>query len=108
MIGKWRELPFEEKNIENQTKSDDNNSYTDKVTFFKINVENLRVRETPNLESEVIEKLPINSEVKYLGETSDSKTIVVIKGDEINEYWYKIKTPNANIGWVHGCCFDSL
>lgn len=73
--------------------------------FLKITVDNLRVRTKPNLDADKIENLLVNSEVEYLNEKSNLKTIVLINGAEINDYWYKIKTSTGNIGWIHGCCF---
>jgi hypothetical protein len=74
---------------------------------LKITVDNLRVRTSPYLDAEKIENLPLNSKVEFLNEKSDKKITVTIKGKEINEYWYQIKTPSGNIGWIHGCCFET-
>ncbi|KGL62277.1 hypothetical protein PHEL85_2069 [Polaribacter sp. Hel1_85] len=71
-----------------------------------ITVDNLRVRTSPDLDAEKIENLPLNTVVEFLNKKSDNKTEVTIKGEEINEYWYQIKTPSGNIGWIHGCCFE--
>ena len=71
-----------------------------------ITVDNLRVRTSPNLDSEKIENLPLNTVVEFLDKKSDNKTKVTIKGEEINEFWYQIKTPSGNIGWINGCCFE--
>ena len=81
----------------------------DEVTeneILNINVDNLRVRSSPNLDAGKIENLPLNTKVEFLNKKSDTKTKVTIKGEDINEYWYKIKTPSGNIGWIHGCCFE--
>jgi len=77
-----------------------------KNKILNINVDNLRVRTSPNLDAEKIENLPLNTKVEFLNEKSTDKTKVTIKGEEIDEYWYKIKTPSGNIGWIHGCCFE--
>ena len=74
--------------------------------IFNINVDNLRVRTSPKLDAEKIENLPLNTKVEFLNEKSHNKTKVTIKGEEIDEYWYKIKTPSGNIGWINGCCFE--
>ncbi|WP_339882283.1 SH3 domain-containing protein [Polaribacter vadi] len=70
-----------------------------------ITVDNLRVRISPDLDSDKIENLPLNTVVEFLDKKSNNKTKVTIKGNEIDEYWYQIKTPSGNIGWIHGCCF---
>lgn len=74
---------------------------------FIITIDNLRVRISPDLNAEKIENLPANTEVLFLNEKSNQKTTVTIQNKEINEYWYKIKTPSGNIGWIHGCCFEN-
>ena len=76
------------------------------VKKIMITVDNLRVRTSPDLDADKIENLSINSVVEFLDKKSETKTTVTIKGEEINEYWYKIKTPSGNIGWIHGCCFE--
>jgi len=77
----------------------------EKQKFLTISVDNLRVRTSPELDSEKIENLAIGSKVEFL-EKSNNQTTVTIKNNEITEYWYKVKTPSGNIGWIHGCCFD--
>lgn len=73
--------------------------------YFNITVDNLRVRTSPNLDSEKIENLAIGSKVNFI-EKSNNQTTVTIKNNQITEYWYKVETPTGNIGWIHGCCFD--
>lgn len=83
----------------------DNSNQKIKKTLI-VNVDNLRVRVSPDLNSDKIENLPLNTEVEYLNEKSAKKTTVKINESDINDYWYKIRTPNGNIGWIHGCCFN--
>jgi hypothetical protein len=73
--------------------------------YYTINVDNLRVRTSPLLNSEKIENLSTGSDVEFI-EKSTNQTTVNIRNKEITEYWYKVKTPSGNIGWIHGCCFD--
>ena len=75
--------------------------------IYNITVDNLRVRTSPDLDAEKIENLPLDTKVEFLNEKSDQKITVTIKGQEIDEYWYKVKTPSGNIGWIHGCCFET-
>lgn len=78
----------------------------EKQKFLTISVDNLRVRTSPELDSEKIENLAIGSEVEFL-EKSNDQTTVIINDNEITEYWYKVKTSSGKIGWIHGCCFDN-
>ena len=93
-----------EKNIEVKKEEVSNVDSVEKKLL--ITVDNLRVRTSPNLDADKIENLPINTIVEFLNKKSDTKTAVTIKGEEINEYWYQIKTPSGNIGWIHGCCLE--
>ncbi|MGY0393316.1 SH3 domain-containing protein [Bizionia sp. KMM 8389] len=88
-----------EKNVNKQANSNDN------TRTYIITVDNLRVRTSPQLDSEKIENLAIGSKVEFL-EKSNNQTTVTIKNNEITEYWYKVKTSSGNIGWIHGCCFE--
>ena len=84
-----------------------NNDYPltkSKTYVFYTNVDNLRVRAKPELKGGSLELLPINKEITYLGEKSKNQTTVTLNGENITDYWYKVKTPKGNIGWVHGCC----
>jgi uncharacterized protein YgiM (DUF1202 family) len=79
------------------------------TTHFIIQVDNLRVRETPDLDSKIIETIKHSrTTVESLKEKTDFKTTVTINGEKITNYWYKIKTDNGNIGWIHGCCFNAF
>ncbi|CAM1346784.1 SH3 domain-containing protein [Tenacibaculum insulae] len=79
----------------------------DPLMSITITVDNLRVRVSPSLTAEKIENLEINTEVEYLGIHSNEETVVEIKGEKISAFWYKIKTPSGNIGWIHACCFTN-
>ena len=96
----------EKKKVEKENKTNVINKEADNSKKLLITVDNLRVRTSPDLDAEKLENLPLNTMVKYLDKKSEYKTEVTIKGEEINEYWYKIKTPSGNIGWIHGCCFE--
>lgn len=96
----------EKKEVVNKTKTEVNVKEKKYSKELLITVDNLRVRTSPDLDSEKIENLPLNTIVEFLDKKSDDKTKVTIKGKEINEYWYQIKTPSGNIGWIHGCCFE--
>ena len=73
--------------------------------YLTISVDNLRVRISPDLDSDKIENLAIGSIVEFL-DKSNNQTTVTIKNNEITDYWYKVKTQSGNVGWIHGCCFD--
>ncbi|MCD8422366.1 SH3 domain-containing protein [Tenacibaculum finnmarkense] len=72
---------------------------------FDITVDMLRLRTSPTLGAEKIENLKIGSKVEYLGARSMNPITVEIKNQDIEEYWYKVKSPSGKTGWIHGCCF---
>jgi hypothetical protein len=95
----------ENKEIQKEVEFIEEPKKDEKQKFLTISVDNLRVRTSPELDSEKIENLAIGNKVEFL-EKSNNQTTVTIKNNEITEYWYKVKTPSGNIGWIHGCCFD--
>ena len=107
------ELKLENENIDFSKNNDDNTKeeiakqkmQTSKK-FVMINVDNLRVRVSPDLDADKIENLPLNTKVEFLDKKSTEKTTVNINEKDITDYWYKIKTPDGNVGWIHGCCFN--
>jgi hypothetical protein len=62
---------------------------------------NFRIREQPDLSSKVIDLLQFAEEVVYLGEVSDTKSQITLRGKTYNAPWIKIKTKDGNIGWVY-------
>lgn len=70
-----------------------------------VSVDDLRLRETPDLDGDVIDQLGFGNRVKLLGEKSANTLEVTINGKAITDYWYKVETGNGQQGWIHGCCF---
>jgi hypothetical protein len=62
---------------------------------------NLRVRESPDLSSEITDTLQFAEEVEYLNEISTIKTRVTIRGKKYNAPWVKIKLKSGKTGWVY-------
>lgn len=91
---------------ENKPMGSGNTDLSKETDYIFISVDNLRVRETASMEGKTIEYLPLNTKVEFLNKKSFSETTVKIKEKEITDFWYKIKTPNTKIGWIHGCCFS--
>ena len=73
--------------------------------YGNILVENLRLRDTPNLEGKTLELLKKDAFVN-VKEESNFKTTVEIGGKQINDVWFKIVSETGKIGWVHGCCIE--
>lgn len=75
------------------------------VQKVTITVDNLRLRNSPDLNGETITNLKTGSLVTLLGELSTNQTTVTIGGKQITDYWQKVETADKKIGWIHGCCF---
>ncbi len=63
-------------------------------------VENLRIREAPNLNSKVMGSLKCLEEVESLGISSSESDTLIIDGIKITAKWLKIKNNRNVIGWV--------
>jgi len=72
-------------------------------TFFSVMVHDLRMRSEPNLKSEVLTKLPRESELVFLHERTDFTSEINIGGKSRDEPWYKVQTRDGAFkGWVFG------
>ena len=72
-------------------------------TFFAIMVEDLRLRDSFTLNSNVLTKLKKETEVEYLHERSDFTQKINIGGARRDEPWYKVVTLDGqHEGWVYG------
>jgi hypothetical protein len=71
----------------------------DKMTAI---VDELRVRLAPFSNAEVIAGLKEGENVFFLGEKSDFTFTTTLRGREVTDYWYKIRTSNGKEGWVFG------
>jgi hypothetical protein len=62
---------------------------------------NLRVREGPDLSSKITDTLQFAEEVEYLNEISNIKSKTTIRGKTYNAPWVKIKLKSGKIGWIY-------
>jgi len=94
------------------TQSDDNSSNPaaaeDQATIAPENktvlswVENLNIREQPNMKSNVVAKAKENESLTLTGEKSDFTEKVTLRGTSYDEPWVQVKTADGKIGWVFG------
>ena len=73
-----------------------------KTTYFLARVDNLRIRNAPNLDGEVVATIPEWSKLKGLNEISKNKDKIVLRGQEYNSPWIKVQFNNRELGWVYG------
>ena len=69
---------------------------------FFVNVDNLRVRESPNLKSKVLVKLREGKLVYSENNVSDKVETVTLRGNRITSPYYYIKDNGDIEGWVFG------
>ncbi len=70
------------------------------TNLYVSKVDNLRIRETPDINGKVIGKIMRFEEVEYQNETSSNITEIMIEDQKVSAPWIKIETINNIIGWV--------
>jgi len=71
-------------------------------TPLYVTIDDLNVRNAPDLDGEVIVKLPLYAEVEFMDEWTDFTTEVNLGKEVTNEPWIKIRTAKGREGWVYG------
>jgi len=66
---------------------------------LKILLDDLRIRQTPKLSGEIIEKLDANNLVQWSGEISPNTDQIRLRGVSFNDPWLKISTASGKSGW---------
>lgn len=73
------------------------------VSFLICRGENIRMRKTPDLKGEVLDKLSRETVLQYLGENAPESEEVVLNGHTFRSSWMKVKTLDSEVeGWVYG------
>ena len=70
--------------------------------LIETTVDQLRVRENPNLDSNVIELLNEGEKLIFLGLVSSKSYKVNLRGKTFHEPFYKVRTFSGKTGWVYG------
>ena len=70
--------------------------------IFRTSVDNLRLREQPNLESNVIKTVPKGTLLRWSDIRSEQKVSVDWKGVKTIDFWYKVKFYKDTTAWVFG------
>lgn len=72
------------------------------TNLFVSTVDNLRIRETPDINGKVIGKIMRFEEVEYQGATSQVEMTLDVDGEQISAPWIKVKTKTGVEGWIWG------
>lgn len=104
ITGNWSK-PNGDKNqsftlIESTSNVDNTKAITSPTNLFAA-VGSLRLREQPNQRSKVLYSFEEGEEMMPTGEKTDFKEKVELRGQEITDYWIKVKVKDL-VGWVHG------
>ncbi|MEM1214713.1 MAG: SH3 domain-containing protein [Bacteroidota bacterium] len=78
----------------------------EKSTPLFITINNLALRSGPGLQFEIIDRLPLYTEVNFLNEVTDSLSTIKLGTITPTKPWVKIRSPKGRDGWVYGAGVD--
>lgn len=68
---------------------------------YYASVDNLRIRELPKLSAKTVTTVKEGAVLEYMGEVSDEKITLELRGETKTEPFIKIKTTKGKVGWVY-------
>ena len=71
-------------------------------TILTVALENLRLRNAPGVDSDVIAELKQGTKLYDLKEASDFTTAIKLRGTQFDEPWLKVKVADGTTGWIYG------
>ncbi len=71
------------------------------TTFYQVQVDRLRMRSAPGLNSSTVTLLPEGALIRYWGDHSLDKADITLRGKLISDYWMHVKY-GSHQGWVFG------
>ena len=95
------------KNADPVTQENDHITEVVDTTFYKVMVNNLRMREAPNLQSATLALLPQGVIVRTWGERSLSEDEIQLRGKQRRDFWYRAKYSSFD-GWIFGGALDKI
>jgi len=73
------------------------------ATKLYVNIQDLKLRTGPSLDSTVLLTLPLHYELEFMNEVTDStQQISLGEGTIAEEPWIKVRHHKGHIGWVYG------
>ncbi|MDP4711860.1 MAG: SH3 domain-containing protein [Saprospiraceae bacterium] len=72
------------------------------VTPLYVILDNLNVREEPDTDSKIVDRLKLHDAVQFLNETTEFEEEVDLGDYTVVDRWVKVKTARGKIGWVFG------
>lgn len=77
-------------------------SQTSSLIQLMVNMEQLRIHDSPGLESDEIGQVKMGTEIPYAGNMTDFTTRLKLGGVWYDEPWVSIVTTEGDTGWVYG------
>ena len=68
--------------------------------FIQINIDELKLRNAPDLEANYTQVLKKNEILQYLDDSTSFKTDIKYKGEKISAPWYFVRTRSGDEGWI--------
>lgn len=78
----------------------------ERIRPLYITIEGLALRSGPGLNYEVVDRLPLLSEVNFLNEVTDSLYTLKLGTITTTKPWVKIRSHKGRDGWVYGAGVD--
>lgn len=78
----------------------------ERSTPLYVTIDNLAMRKGPGLNFEIVDRLPLYTEVNFLNEVSDSIHTIKLGNITPSEPWVKIRNLKGREGWVFGAGVD--
>lgn len=76
--------------------------------MYRAMVDDLRIRESADLNAKVLEKVPFGTMFDDMKEKSAAEVEVELQGEKKKGYWVKIRTANGKTGWVHSAAVELI
>lgn len=75
-------------------------------TRLFVTIDGLNLRAEPELEGELLVKLPLYETVYFMNEVTDSTFQINLGKEVADEPWVKVRSKKGHIGWVYGAGVD--
>ena len=79
-----------------------------KKQMYRAMVDDLRIRESADLNAKVLDKVPFGTMFDDMKEKSATEVEVELQGEKKKGYWVKIRTVNGKTGWVHSAAVELI
>lgn len=94
--------PKEEPLVESATTTMNPPPNTNQGARLFVQVDGLKVRTGPSLDSALVAKLNLHDQVFFLNEKTEFKQEIHMNNQDFYEPWVKVKTKSGKSGWVYG------